>query len=79
MRRICQAGIPLLLAVFVMVLSANPAHASEFTFSLGSLLTDNSPYDGAVAMRTLFWWPADSARTRAGSGSRAALPTPPRP
>ncbi len=51
MRRICQAGIPLLLAVSVMVLSANPAHASEFTFSLGSLLTDNSPYDGAVEFR----------------------------
>lgn len=51
MRRICQAGIPLLLAVAVMVLSASPAHASEFTFSLGSLLTDTSPYSGAVEFR----------------------------
>ncbi len=51
MRRICQAGIPLLLTVAVMVLSASPAHASEFTFSLGSFLTDNSPYAGAVEFR----------------------------
>jgi len=51
MRKICQASIPLLLAVAVMVLSASPAHASEFTFSLGSLLTDDSPYAGEVELR----------------------------
>jgi hypothetical protein len=51
MRRICQFGLPLLLAVVVTVLSASPAQAGEFTFSLGSLLTDTSPYSGAVEFR----------------------------
>jgi len=51
MRRIYQAGIPLLLAVAVVVMSASPAHASEFTFSLGTFLTDSSPYSGAVEFR----------------------------
>ena len=51
MRRLCQAGIPILIAVAVVVLSASPADASEFTFSLGSLLTDKSPYSGAVEFR----------------------------
>jgi hypothetical protein len=51
MRRICQFAIPLLLAVLVTVVSAGPAQASEFTFSLGSFLTDTSPYDGVVEFR----------------------------
>ena len=51
MRRICQASIPFFLALVVIVLSATPAHASEFTFTLGSLLTDTSPYSGAVEFR----------------------------